>query len=79
MNGLARCLKEEGHLDEAIAIWERAREGSPEPNDITAELGMAYLEKGEKAKAIPLLEIVVAAHPDNSRLAEALAKARDEN
>ena len=35
MNGLARCLKEEGKVDEAIALWEKMDKKYPGPNAAT--------------------------------------------
>jgi tetratricopeptide (TPR) repeat protein len=77
--GLARVLAESGADDEAIALLERARalQGA-EQLPIDYRLALAWLHKGDKARAKPLLERFVAqgrGHPNNlddakKRLAE---------
>jgi len=76
MNGLARCLKAEGKTAEAIALWEKLDRDFPGPNAGTALLGETYLEQGEYAKAIPYLEKLVKAEPNNAGFKTSLENAR---
>ena len=50
-------------LDEAIACFEKAAEISPEPS-VFADAGKLYLVKGEREKAIKLLEKSINMQPD---------------
>jgi Flp pilus assembly protein TadD len=79
LNGLARCLRDEGDLDGAIKIWERALKISPGPNDCSYSLGLAYVQKGQMSKAIPLLEMSQKANSDDPKIKQALEKARAAN
>jgi Flp pilus assembly protein TadD len=76
LNGLARCLKEEGKIDEAIKTWERGYKIDSSPNDIAGGLAMAYLEKKQFAKAVPILEQLVKASPSNEHYQKLLETAR---
>jgi tetratricopeptide (TPR) repeat protein len=51
-NGRAGALKVTGRTDEAIADWEKAVELEPEYDLPVYNLAVAYLEKGEKTKAL---------------------------
>lgn len=75
MNGLARCLKAEGNRAEAIAWWEKLDQDFPGPNAGTALLGETYLEQGEYAKAIPYLEKLTKAEPENPQFKQSLENA----
>lgn len=78
LNGLANVLAIEGDLDGAVKIWEDLVERFPAP-DASApyELADAYLEKGELAKALPLLEKPAQENPSNEQLKAKLARARE--
>lgn len=76
LNGLARCLKAEGKVDEAIKTWEHGYKVDPSPNDIAGGLAAAYVETKQFAKAIPILEQLVKASPDNKHFQKLLASAR---
>ena len=51
-NGLAGALRLLGRGDEAIANWEKAVELEPSFDKAIFNLAVAYLEKGDKAKAL---------------------------
>ena len=76
MNGLARCLKEEGKVDEAIALWEKMYEKYPGPNAAAVGLATTYLEQKEHAKALPYFEELVKAMPDNEEFKKGLEAAK---
>ncbi len=77
MHGLALCLKAADEVDEAISLWTKILDMYPGPNAGTGGLVDVYLERGEDAKAIPLLEQLVEAQPSNAVLAQRLKGARD--
>jgi tetratricopeptide (TPR) repeat protein len=76
MNGLARVLKAQDDLDGAIKIWQEMVETIPGPHAGTYGLADAYLEKGEFAKAVPLLEQLAKSKPTDTEIQEKLAKAK---
>ncbi len=76
MNGLARALKSEGDLDGAIKVWEQSIHVSSGATASMYGLADAYLEKEEYKKAVPLLEQLSAAQPNDETLKEKLARAR---
>ena len=76
MNGLARCLKEEGKVDEAIALWEKMYEKHPGPNAAAVGLAMTYLERKEFEKAQKYFEELVKAMPDNEEFKKGLEAAK---
>jgi len=51
-NGLGSVYKLTGRREEAILSWEKALELKPDYDYPVYNLGLAYLEKGEKAKAL---------------------------
>lgn len=51
-NGLAGALRLLGRRDEAVANWEKAVELKPDFDMAIFNLAVAYLEKGDKAKAL---------------------------
>jgi len=51
-NGLGSVYKLSARLDEAISCWEKALELKPDYDYPLYNLGLAYLEKGEKARAL---------------------------
>ena len=77
MNGLARSLKAEGDLDGAIKIWQQMVDKVPAPHDGPTFLADAYMKKEEYGKAVPLLEKLSAAEPNNKKLQDKLARARE--
>ena len=77
MNGLARCLKEQGKVDEAIAVWEKMVKQNPGVNAGTSGLATTYLEQKEYAKAIPYFEALVKAEPANEEFKQGLADAQE--
>lgn len=54
--GLGVGYKVAGRVDAAISVWERGLELSPKDNFLVLNLGKAYLEKGDKAKALKYFE-----------------------
>lgn len=51
-NALGKALRGEGNLDEAVNAFERALELNPNIDESLYLLGLTYLEKGEKNKAL---------------------------
>jgi superkiller protein 3 len=78
MNGLARVLKAQGNLDGAMKIWQEMVDKIPGAHAGTAGLADAYIEKGEFAKAVPLLEQLAKASVDDEEIKKKLAHAREE-
>src|SRR5262249_46172964 len=76
MNGLARCLKDEGHVEQAIEVWEKSYEKYPGPNAAAAGLAMTYAERKEYGKALKFYEELVKAQPDNAEFKNGLEEAR---
>jgi tetratricopeptide (TPR) repeat protein len=78
--GYATRLKEaverlqSGRVDEAIAIYERLRDGHENPALVT-QLGRAYMAAGRIDAAIAVLEPLVLARPDHVEAHVALASA----
>lgn len=54
-NGLGIALKTAGDLDGAIANWKKAAELKPDYGFALYNLGLAYLQRGEKALALDYL------------------------
>jgi len=76
LNGLARCFKEEGKIDQAIKTGEHGYQIQPEPNDLAGGLADAYLETKQYAKAVPLFELMLKAHPKNKHFQKGLEAAQ---
>jgi arylsulfatase A-like enzyme/Flp pilus assembly protein TadD len=55
-NGLGGACKIVGQNDEAIAAWEKSLELKPDFDFPVYNLGVAYLEKGNKAQALKYLQ-----------------------
>ena len=51
-NGLGSAYMQGGNLDGAIYCWEKTLEMNPDLSLIFYNLGLAYLEKGDKVKAL---------------------------
>jgi len=54
-NGLGAVFRQAGQRDDAIAAWEQAIRRKPDYGEALYNLGVAYLEKGEKARALETL------------------------
>lgn len=54
--GLGVAERTAGNRDEAIAAWERAAATDPKDDFSILSLGQAYLEKGEKTRALAAFE-----------------------
>jgi cytochrome c-type biogenesis protein CcmH/NrfG len=76
MNGLARCLKSEGKVAEAVALWEKMYKLYPGPNAAAVGLAQTYVEQKEYAKALPYFEELVKAMPDNEEFNKGLEAAK---
>ena len=76
LNGLARCLKDEGKVDEAIAVWEKMHKKYPGPNAASVGLATTYSEKKEYAKALPYYEELVKSQPANQEFKDGLEAAK---
>ena len=78
MQGLARALDMAGERLEARTLLERAHLQAPTEPGPACDLSMMYLEHQSDARAVRVLEPVLAAHPENLtvhlHLAMALAK-----
>ena len=70
-------LYADGDVDGAIKIWKEMVDKIPGVHAGTSGLADAYLEKGEPQKAVPLLEQLVKANPDDQQLKAKLARARE--
>jgi tetratricopeptide (TPR) repeat protein len=55
-NGLAGVFHVIGQIDNAISLWEKALELEPDYDFPIYNLGVAYLEKGNKAQALKYFE-----------------------
>jgi hypothetical protein len=74
---LARECTARGHFDEAISLYESAREGQfVDAPDVLLGLARARFLNGEPAPARSLLEQIAAAHPDYYPQDVAILKAR---
>jgi tetratricopeptide (TPR) repeat protein len=76
MNGLARVLKAQGDDAGAIKIWQDMVEKLPGPHAGTAGLADVYLEQEKFQKALPLLEQLAKANPNDESLQKKLAGAK---
>lgn len=78
MQGLARALDMAGQRLEARALLERAHLQAPTEPGPACDLSMIYMEHEADARAVRVLEPVLAAHPEHLtvhlHLAMALAK-----
>ena len=69
INGLARCQQVAGEKDLAITTWERGVALNPgQATALTHGLAYAYVERGDFAKALPLIELNLAGMPDDPAL-----------
>ncbi len=66
-----------GHERQALALFERAGEIAPGSQDVKTYLALHYARGRDWARAVPLLEQVVAESPDRLPAVEALARVRE--
>lgn len=64
---LANALQRDGSADEAIELYEVAREALPENGTILNNLGFAWLQAGRYDRALPTLRDAVRVAPENAR------------
>jgi len=72
MNGLARCLKNEGRIGEAIAVWRGMSQLYPGVNYGTPGLAWTYYELGDYSQAAVYFAQLVRRYPYDSRVIDAL-------
>lgn len=75
LTGLAVILREEGRLDEAVAIWERIAANSEGPNDATINLAEYYLEQKDFDKAAKSYRKLIEWYPDRDAFKRSLEQA----
>ncbi len=68
-----RALLAEGKIPEAVAILEKARKLEPQSNEAGFLLSAAYIEQGRFEDALPMLELLQKAMPDNPMIKNNLA------
>jgi tetratricopeptide (TPR) repeat protein len=56
LRGLAAALTTSGSVDEAVPVWEKAVAADPKDDFSTYNLGAAYFNKGDKARALRCFE-----------------------
>ena len=78
LTGLAVILREEGNLDQAVAIWERIAENSEGPNDATVNLADYYLERKEFEKAAKCYRKLIEWYPNQDDFKHGLERAEAE-
>lgn len=67
LRGLASALTRAGREDEALPVWEKAVAADPRDDFSTYNLGVAYFNKGDKAKALRVFETYLELRKDNLR------------
>lgn len=76
-----RELLTQGKIPEAVAILEKARALEPQSNEASFLLSAAYIEQGRFEEALPMLEALQKAMPENpmikNNLAWAYVKVKD--
>jgi protein O-GlcNAc transferase len=72
MNGLARCLKNEGRIGDAIALWRGMSQLYPGVNYGTPDLAWTYYELGDYSQAALYFAQLVRRYPYDSRVIDAL-------
>jgi predicted Zn-dependent protease len=77
INGKANCLKRQGRVDEAIAMWKEMLEKYPSASAMGWMLAETYMERSEFDKAVPILEKLAQAQPQNKYVQDALERARE--
>ena len=76
MNGLARALKGQGKVEEAIAVWKEMEKLVPGVTAATTGLAWTYLEQGKYDEAVKYFEQLAKAAPDDASAKEGLERAR---
>jgi arylsulfatase A-like enzyme/Flp pilus assembly protein TadD len=82
LRGLGAALMASGNIDEAIAAWEKAVAANPQDDFSTHNLGLAYFNKGDKARALRCFEKYLDLKKDSlttdekSRILELIAKCK---
>jgi tetratricopeptide (TPR) repeat protein len=83
LRALGSASMASGNVDDAIAAWEKAVAVEPRDDFSMYNLGLTYLQKEEKAKALRCFETYLALKKDaltadeRSRIEELIAKCRD--
>jgi arylsulfatase A-like enzyme/Flp pilus assembly protein TadD len=67
LRGLASALTSAGREDEALPVWEKAVAADPKDDFSTYNLGAAYFNKGDRAKALRAFETYLELRKDNLR------------
>jgi predicted Zn-dependent protease len=76
MNGVALVDRQEGRLDDAIAMWEKMVQKYPGVNAGTYGLADAYMAKGQYEKAVTLYQQIVDANPSDHETQAKLEEAK---
>jgi tetratricopeptide (TPR) repeat protein len=83
LRGLGSALMASGDVEGAIAAWERAVATNPKDDFSTYNLGLAYFQKGDKARALRSFETYLDLRKDTltadekSRVLDLIAKCRE--
>ena len=83
LRALGAALMASGNTDEAIGVWEKAVAANPKDDLSTYNLGLAYLKKGDKARALRSFETYLDLKKDTltteerNRILDLIAKCRD--
>ncbi|HEX6900784.1 MAG TPA: tetratricopeptide repeat protein [Thermoanaerobaculia bacterium] len=72
LNGMASCLRAEGKIEEAIAVWTKMDALSPVPTSAARHLARIYYERKDCEKASTYLAKVLKRYPEEPGAAEAL-------
>jgi arylsulfatase A-like enzyme/Flp pilus assembly protein TadD len=67
LRGLASALTSAGREDEALPVWEKAVAADPKDDFSTYNLGAAYFNKGDRAKALRAFETYLELRKDSLR------------
>ncbi|HUE17777.1 MAG TPA: tetratricopeptide repeat protein, partial [Planctomycetaceae bacterium] len=76
LNGLARVYSAQGETEQAVKVWQKMVDKLPGPHAGTVGLANAYFEKKEFKKAVPLLERLAKAYPNDADVKHKLELAR---
>ncbi len=83
LRGLGAASMASGDVDEAIAAWEKAAAINPRDDSSTYNLGLAYMKKGDKARALRSFETYLELKKDTltpeekGRVLDLIAKCRE--
>ena len=83
LRALGAALMASGNTDEAIGVWEKAVAANPKDDLSTYNLGLAYLKKGDRARALRSFETYLDLKKDTltteerNRILDLIAKCRD--